>query len=93
MTEELDELREEVKKVTMEIIKMVGKRMELVKTISEIKRQRKLPIEDLETEKKLRRAILEACETFNINNRLGLKILNLLIYEAKRIQTSKNLVS
>lgn len=88
MTEELnlDEFREEVKKVTIEMIKLAGKRMELVKRIGEIKRQRKLPLEDFKAEKELRQAVRETCKTFNINIRFGLKLLNLLISEAKKVQ-------
>ena len=83
----LDELREEVKKVTLEMVCLAGKRLSLAKKIGEIKRQRGLPIEDLEAEEELRHVVLEKCRVYGVDDRFGLKLLNLLINEAKRVQS------
>ena len=82
----LDMLREEIKKVTVEIIRLTGKRLSLAKKIGEIKHQRNLPIEDLKVERELKRIVLEKCQTYNVDSRFGLRLLNLLIDEAKRVQ-------
>jgi len=83
----LDELREEVKKVTLEMLSLAGKRLSLAKRIGEIKRQRHLPMEDLKAERELKHIILEKCRVYGIDERFGLKLLNLLIDEAKRVQS------
>lgn len=83
----LDELREEIKKVTLEILRLAGERLSLAKRIGEIKRQKVLPIEDLEAEKDLKHIILEKCRAYGVDGRFGLKLLNLLIDEAKRVQS------
>jgi len=83
----LDELREEVKKATLEMLRLVGKRLSLAKKIGEIKRQKGLPIEDLKAEKELKRIVLEKCRVYGVDDRFGLKLLNLLIDEAKRVQS------
>jgi len=88
MSEEsnLDMLREEIKKITIEIIRLTGKRLLLAKKIGEIKNQRNLPMEDLKVEKELNQVIIEKCQTYNVDRSFGLELLNLLIDEAKRIQ-------
>jgi len=88
MSEEsnLDMLREEIKKITIEIIRLTGKRLLLAKKIGEIKNQRNLPIEDLKVEKELNQVIIEKCQIYNVDRSFGLKLLNLLIDEAKRVQ-------
>ena len=85
----LDLLREEIKNTTIEIIRLTGKRLSLAKKIGKIKNQRNLPLEDLRVERELKRVIFETCQTYNVDNRLGLKLLNILIDEAKRVQTEK----
>ena len=80
-------LREEIKNITIEIIRLTGKRLSLAKKIGKIKNQRNLPLEDLGVERELKRVILEKCQTYNVDNSLGLKLLYILIEEAKRVQT------
>ena len=82
----LDTLREEIIKVTVEIISLTAKRLSLAKKIGETKRSRDLPIEDLKVERELKRIVLEECKTQNVDSGFGLKLLNLLIDEAKRVQ-------
>lgn len=84
--DELRILREEVKKVTAEIIRLCGVRLSLVSKIGEIKLMEGLPIEDSRVEKQLREAILENCRLYGINSQFGLRIFNLLLEESKRFQ-------
>jgi len=83
----LDELREEIKKVTLKMLRLAGERLSLARKIGEIKRQKGLPIEDLEAERDLRRTVLEKCRIYGVDKRFSLKLLNLLIDEAKRVQS------
>ncbi len=88
MNEELnlDVLREEIKKITVEIIRLTGRRLSLAKKVGDMKSKKNLPIEDLKVERELKQIILEKCKRYNINSRFGLEFLNLLIDEAKRVQ-------
>lgn len=83
----LDDLREEIRKITVDMLRLAGKRLSLAKRIGEIKRQKGLPMEDLKAEKELKHVVLEKCRVYSVDERLGLKLLNLLINEAKRVQS------
>lgn len=83
----LDDLREEIRKITVDMLRLAGKRLSLAKRIGEIKRQKSLPMEDLKAEKELKHLVLEKCRAYGVDDRFGLKLLNLLIDEAKRAQS------
>ena len=85
----LDTLRKEIREVTVEIMRLAGKRLALAERVGEIKSQRGLPIENFMVEEELKRAVLEKCQAYNIDRRFGLKLLNLLIDEAKRVQRKR----
>ena len=84
--ENLDVLREKIKKITVEIIRLTGKRLSLARKIGKIKSQKKLQIEDPNIEEDLKRIIVKECQIFKVDNRFGLKLVNLLINESKRVQ-------
>jgi chorismate mutase len=83
---DLDTLRKEIKAVTLEIVQLVGKRLSLAKKIGKIKRQKGLPIENLEVEDKLRRVLLKKCGENNVDSDFCLRLFNLLTDEAKKVQ-------
>jgi len=85
-SQDLDELRNEIKDVTVEIMRLAGKRLLLARKVGEVKRQKGLPVEDLEVEKELKQNVLKKCQEYGVESRFGLKLLNLLIDEAKRVQ-------
>ncbi len=82
----LEELRDEVREATLGMIRLAGRRLELARRIGEIKRKRGLPVEDPEVEGELRRLVLEECRARGVDGRLGLRLLDLLIDESKRVQ-------
>ena len=84
--ENLDRLREETQKVTVEILRLVGERLSLAKRIGETKHKRGLPMEDQKIEEELRRVVLEKCKMCGVDSGFSLKLLKLLIEEAKRVQ-------
>jgi len=84
--DELENLRDDISKITRDIIRLCGERFSLARKIGEIKAQRRLPIEDLGAEENLKREILEECRTSRVDKEFGLKLLNLLLDESKRIQ-------
>lgn len=83
---EIERLRKEIKTVTVDMIKLLQKRMQLAEKIGEIKREQRLPIESPETEKELVNIITETCKKYGVSADLGLKLLALLVNQAKKIQ-------
>ena len=83
---ELNNLRDEINKVTIEIIRLCGERFSLAREIGELKAQMELPIEDLKVEENLKREVLEKCCLFDIDAKFGLKLLDLLLSESKKVQ-------
>jgi len=88
--DELENLRDEIREVTIEIIRLCGERLSLARKIGEIKAQRGFPIEDFEVEEGLRREIQEKCRFFGVNAQFGMRLLDLLLDESRRVQ--RNLV-
>jgi chorismate mutase len=85
----IDALRKEMRDTTIEIMRLVGKRLALAKKIAETKLQEDLPMEDLEVERRLRITISETCKVYGVDLKFGLKLLNMLVEEAKRIQNKE----
>lgn len=85
---DLEELRERISRVTLEILHLCGKRFLLVRKVGEIKLRRNMPIENREVEEMLKRKVLEKCCTYGVDAQFGLQLLKLLIDESKRIQKS-----
>jgi len=83
---EIDTLRKEIWDVTMEIYRLVGKRLSLAGKIAEMKNVKGSPVENTEVERKLREAVLEKCSSHGVNLNFGLRLLNLMIEESKRVQ-------
>jgi chorismate mutase len=82
----LEELREDIRQATVEIIRLVGERLSLAKRIGRLKQEIGMPIEDLKAEEELRRLALKKCQAYGVDRHFCLKLLNLLIDESKRVQ-------
>ncbi|MEM3702852.1 MAG: aminotransferase class I/II-fold pyridoxal phosphate-dependent enzyme [Candidatus Bathyarchaeia archaeon] len=83
---EIGILRKEVESITVEIFRLIRKRFNLVKKIAEAKMRSGLPVEDVNTERKLKEIISKECESSSLNPEFGLRLLNLLIEESKNVQ-------
>lgn len=83
---ELKALREGIKCLTGEIIKLAWRRMNLTIEVGKIKKICNLPMEDESVEKDLEKETLKLCVTEGIDREFALKILRLLISESKRFQ-------
>jgi chorismate mutase len=84
--EDLKNLRNEMARLTLEIIRLSGERLALAKKIGEIKAQRGMKVEDSKVEQELKNKVIELSRELNINLDFSLKLLTLLIEESKRIQ-------
>lgn len=82
----LDKLRNEIRDVTVEIMRLAGRRLLLARKLGEEKRRRGLPVEDLEVERELKQTVLKKCYEYGVERHFSIKLLNLLINQAKQIQ-------
>jgi len=83
---DLDKLRNEIRDVTVEIMRLAGRRSLLARKLGEAKRRKGLPMEDLEVERELKQFVLEKCREYEVERRFSIKLLNLLIDQAKQVQ-------
>lgn len=84
--EDLKILRDEVARITFEIIRLSSERLALVKKIGEIKARNNMPIEDPAVENELKLKVMDFSRKHGIDEGFSLKILELLIEESKRVQ-------
>jgi len=82
----LTELRNEITRVTLEITRLCGERLQLAKSIGEIKARENLPVESPKFEEDLRSEVLSICQTYGLDRGFCLKLLDLLLDESKRVQ-------
>ena len=85
-TESIDKLRKRIERVTLEIFDLCGERFQLAKQIGEIKAREGIPVENAEIEQKLRARVIEQCKKNNLDEKFGLKLLQLLLEESKQVQ-------
>jgi aspartate aminotransferase len=83
---ELHELREMVADKTVEIIDLIAARNALAKKIAEVKARETLPAEDAGVEDALVRLVVLECQEKGVEVQVGLKVLNTLLAESKRVQ-------
>jgi len=88
--EELEDLREQVAETTSQIVKLVAKRDGLARRIGEIKTKGALPMESDSVEDALYRRVLQECHDLGLDERLGTKLLGMLISESKKAQGIKS---
>jgi chorismate mutase len=82
----LEELRNEVTRITLDIFRLCGERLLLVKKIGEIKARENIPIEDPDVEEELKSRVLRLCRRYGMNVDFCLKVLYLLLDESKKVQ-------
>ncbi|MBS7648684.1 MAG: chorismate mutase [Candidatus Bathyarchaeia archaeon] len=84
--EDLKAIRNEMARLTLEIIRLSGERLALARKIGEIKAQINAPIEDPLVENELKIKVVNFSKEHGIDVNFSLKLLDLLLSESKRIQ-------
>lgn len=84
--DDLNRIRDKIRRLTGEIIELSWERMKLVDEIVKVKKELNLQIEDLDVERKLKDYISNLCIEKQIDLDYASKILNLLLEEAKKRQ-------
>ena len=77
----LEGLREDMRVVTADIIKLVQKRMEIASQIGNIKNNLMMNIEDISVEQEISKYVHEMGMQTGLNNEFIGRLLNLLILE------------
>jgi len=83
---DLEDLRKEMARITLEITRLCGERLLLARKIGEAKSKMSIPIEDLKIEQELRIQALEICQSYGMDENFCLRLLGLLLDESKRVQ-------
>jgi len=83
---EINRIRKQIEKVTLEIFNLCGDRFQLARQLGEIKATRGIPVENVKIEQELRSKVLELSKRQGMNEGFCLKLLQLLLEESKKIQ-------
>ena len=85
---ELDNLRDKMDEITLEMIKLLKKRTEIAKQIGTIKKDLDLNVTDEKREENLRAKVVSLCSEIGINEALGTRFLNFLLNESIKVQST-----
>ena len=85
----LEKLRDDMRLVTAEIIKLVHKRMNIASQIGNIKNNLMMEIEDISVEQDIARYVHDMGTQVGMNNEFIGRLLNLLFLESIKIQKEK----
>ncbi|MEM3034251.1 MAG: aminotransferase class I/II-fold pyridoxal phosphate-dependent enzyme [Candidatus Nitrosocaldus sp.] len=86
MSNELDELRADIRSLTEDLVRLLSRRLEVARRIGMVKMKNGLGIVDAKAEDELRSHILGMCDTLSLDRSFVNRILNLLFAESTRVQ-------
>lgn len=84
--DELETLRLQINEVTVDIFRLIKKRLELARSIGRIKALKGLPIKDEEAERRLLYTVRKTCEDLKIFPEFGEALAKLLIKYSIKVQ-------
>jgi aspartate aminotransferase len=85
---ELDNLRDKIDEITLEMIRLLKKRTEIAKQIGTIKKDLDLSVTDEKREENLRAKVVSLCSEIGISEALGTRFLNFLLNESIKVQST-----
>ena len=84
---DIDELRNKMEQVTLEMIKLLNTRNEIAKEIGQVKKNLGKRVTDEVREENLRYKVISLCDEIDLDTSIGTKFLNFLLNESVKIQT------
>ena len=84
---DIDELRNRIDEITLEMVKLLKNRQEIAKEIGAIKKNQGLSITDETREENLRTKVISLCKEMGIDEITGTKFLNFLLNESVKVQS------
>ena len=85
---DIDKLRDKIDKITFDIIKLLKERNDTAKEIGSLKDNLRLGVTNEERESQLRSKVLSLCKEIGLDEKSGLIMLNFLLNESVKIQSS-----
>src|SRR3989338_9262991 len=85
---DIDNIRDKIDEITLEMINLLKKRTEIVKKIGTIKKDLGLSVIDEKREETLRSKVISLCTEIDIDEGIGTRFLNFLLNESIKVQTT-----
>ncbi len=85
---DIDNLRDKMDEITLEMIQLLKKRTDISKEIGNIKKDLGLSVTDEKREEILRSKVVSLCSEIGIDEKLATKFLNFLLNESIKVQTT-----
>jgi aspartate aminotransferase len=85
---EIDNLRDKIDEITLEMIKLLKKRTVIAKEIGNIKKDLGMNVTDEKREESLRSKVGILCSQIGIDEAIGSRFLNFLLNESIKVQTT-----
>ncbi|MEE9564039.1 MAG: aminotransferase class I/II-fold pyridoxal phosphate-dependent enzyme [Nitrosopumilaceae archaeon] len=85
---DIDQLRNKMNEITLEMIKLLKARMQIAKEIGEIKKNLGKQVIDESREENLRSKVVSLCNEVGLEESIGTKFLNFLLNESVKTQST-----
>ena len=87
---DIEKLRNEMEKITAEMLRLLKSRTDIAKEIGILKNQQGLTVTDESREDELREKIMKICDEIGFEQTLATRFLNFLLNESVRVQSSES---
>jgi len=87
---DIEKLRNEMEKITAEMLHLLKSRTDIAKEIGILKNQQGLTVTDESREDELREKIMKICDEIGFEQTLATRFLNFLLNESVRVQSSES---
>ena len=85
---DIEQLRNKMDEVTLEMVKLLKKRTDIAKEIGEVKKNLGRGITDEHREENLRQKVIKLCQELGLEESIATKFLNFLLNESIKVQSS-----
>ena len=82
----IDQLRNKIDEITIQMLKLLKERTEAAKQIGELKKSSGLSVHDEKREEQLRLEVSQICKEIGLDESIGKKFLNFLLNESIKVQ-------
>lgn len=85
---DIDNLRDKMDEITLEMIKLLKERTDIAKEIGNIKKDLGLNVTDEKREDNLRSKVVSLCSEIGVDEAIGTRFLNFLLNESVKVQST-----
>ena len=87
---DIEKLRDDMEKITADMLKLLKSRTDIAKEIGSLKNQQGLTVTDESREDELREKMMKVCNEIGFEKTLATRFLNFLLNESVRVQSSES---